>query len=221
MQIDVEVDPAYGLSNTNCAMAIPASPYAVLVTKKPTTPGKWESVNADTYDQQWSQMGAAGQSTHGEADFVQRFSPASVLDAGCGTGRVSIELARRGIDVAGVDLDEPFISQARTKAPELEFHHDDLLNVRLDRRFDAVVMAGNVMIFVAPGTEAAVIANMANHLNPGGYLMSGFQLNHSLDVAAYNQGAEAAGLIPAEHWSSWDAEEPTSSSDYAVLVHRK
>src|SRR5919204_5229355 len=47
----------------------------------------------------------AGENVHGEADFVESFHPGSVLDAGCGTGRVAIELARRGIEVVGVDLD--------------------------------------------------------------------------------------------------------------------
>lgn len=183
--------------------------------------GKWESVNAEAYDKKWRDMEAAGQSAHGEADFVQRFSPTSVLDAGCGTGRVAIELAKRGVDVAGVDLDEPFISQAQAKAPELDFRHADLSTVQLDRTFDVVVMAGNVMIFVIPGTEAQVIANMAQHLVPGGHLISGFQLRRSLDVDTYNQAAEAAGLTPVEHWRSWDVEPPTASSGYAVLVHRK
>ena len=164
-------------------------------------------------------MEAAGQSAHGEADFVENFSPASVLDAGCGTGRVAIELARRGIDVAGVDLDQPFIEQARAKAPELDFHLDDLLTVDLARTFDAIVMPGNVMIFVSPGTEAQVVANMVDHLNPGGHLIAGFQLGRSLTVEAYNQMAADSGLTLSEHWSSWDRETSTAQSNYAVLVH--
>lgn len=185
------------------------------------TPGKWESIDADAYDQKWQEMEAAGQGTHGEADFVERFSPTSILDAGCGTGRVAIELAKRGIDVIGIDLDEPFISQARAKAPQLDFRLGDLATATLDQTFDVVVMAGNVMIFVAPTTEAQVIVNMAKHLAPGGYLISGFQLDRGLTVEAYNQAADGARLTLAEHWSGWNREEPTKSSDYAVLVYRK
>lgn len=165
-------------------------------------------MDTDAYDKHWQKLEAAGYNPHGEADFVSRFSPASVLDAGCGTGRVAIELAARGCDVAGVDLDGPFIEKAQAKAPEL------------DRTFDVVVLAGNVMIFVAPGTEAQVVANMAKHVSPDGRLISGFQLGRGLDVATYNAAAIEAGLTPAEHWSSWDGKEPTETSDYAVLVHR-
>lgn len=181
----------------------------------------WDSVDPDGYDHKWQEMKAAGQSTHGEADFVERFSPSSVLDAGCGTGRVAIELANRGVDVVGVDLDEPFITQAKAKAPNLDFRLGDLATVSIDRTFDAIVMAGNVMIFVAPETEPQVITNMAKHLEPGGHLISGFQLDHGLTVDTYNQAAEAAGLTLAEHWSTWDGDEPTEGSPYAVLVHRK
>ena len=87
------------------------------------------------------------------------FEPASVLDAGCGTGRVAIELAARSIDVVGVDLDDDMLAEARRKAPGLTWIHgdlhDDSLDVLGDRQFDVVVMAGNVMIFVAPGTEVS------------------------------------------------------------------
>ncbi len=68
-------------------------------------------------------MAARGESVHGEADFVMRYSPASVLDAGCGTGRVGIELAARGVEVVGVDLDEKMLNAARCKAPDLDVGH--------------------------------------------------------------------------------------------------
>ena len=50
----------------------------------------------------------------------------SVLDAGCGTGRVAIELARHGVDVVGVDVDASMIGEARRRAPELEWVEADL-----------------------------------------------------------------------------------------------
>ncbi len=182
-------------------------------------PGKWQSIDADGYDQKWAEMAASGENPHGEVDFVQRFSPKAVLDAGCGTGRVAIELANREVDVMGVDLDEPFITQARAKAPHIQFELDDLATVSLDKEFDSVVMAGNVMIFVAPGTEAQVVANMARHVKPGGQLIAGFQLGRGLSADEYNAHATAAGLYLAEHWCSWSADEPTEDAEYAVLVH--
>ncbi|MEA2686186.1 MAG: hypothetical protein QOE93_1381 [Actinomycetota bacterium] len=165
-------------------------------------------------------MAAAGQSIHDEADFVAGLDPRSVLDGGCGTGRVAVELARRGIDVVGVDLDPSMLAVARDKAPGLTWVKADLATLDLGRRFDVVVLAGNVMIFLAPGTEAAVVAAMAGHLRPGGALVAGFQLlAGGLDLATYDRHCRAAGLGLAERWATWDR-QPFTGGDYAVSVHR-
>ncbi len=182
---------------------------------------QWRSVDTDSYDRRWTELEAEGHNPHGEVDVIMGLSPTSVLDAGCGTGRVAIELTRRGVEAVGVDLDQPMIDAAQTKAPELTFHRADLASVQLDRTFDVVAMAGNVMIFVAPGTEAQVIANMAAHLESNGVIIAGFQLDRGLQVEEYNRHAKAAGLTPVEHWSTWEGDPATEHDDYAVLIHRR
>ena len=173
------------------------------------------------YDARWRDLEAAGHDVHGEAGFVESLHPATVLDAGCGTGRVAIELARRGIDVVGVDVDAGMLEQARTKAPDLTWVLADLSDVRLDRRFDVVVMAGNVMIFLTPGTEGAVVASLSQHLVPGGALVAGFQLRAGgLSLERYDELCAGAGLVLDERWSTWDREPWTPGADYAVSLHR-
>jgi 2-polyprenyl-3-methyl-5-hydroxy-6-metoxy-1,4-benzoquinol methylase len=185
---------------------------------------RWQSdgrfATGDDYDARWRALAAEGKSIHGEADFVCRFEPASVLDAGCGTGRVAIELAARGIDVVGVDLDPAMIGTASVKAPELRWIEADLATVDVGRRFDVVVMPGNVMIFVEPGTEAAVVANMARHVASGGHLIAGFQLDRSLGADAYDAAAADAGLERVDRFSTWEGDPWTPGGDYAVSVHR-
>ena len=110
-------------------------------------------------------MAAAGEAVHGEADFVAGLEPASVLDAGCGTGRVAIELARRGIEVVGVDADPDMLERARRRAPELAWVEADLATLDLGRTFDVVVLAGNVLPFVEPADRAAAVAGCARHLD--------------------------------------------------------
>lgn len=177
----------------------------------------------DDYDLRFSERAAAGLDVHGEADFVQALGPTSVLDAGCGTGRVAIELARRGVSVMGVDVDPEMLARARAKAPALDWRLGDLATVELPARaFDVVVLAGNVMIFVESGTEAAVVANLAPSLAPGGALVAGFQLKPDrLSVADYDRYCADAGLVLAERWSTWDRRRWSSSDDYAVSVHRR
>ena len=77
-----------------------------------------QRASGDEYDEAYERKAAAGENVHGEADFVMRFSPQSVLDAGCGTGRVAAELARRGVAAVGVDSEPDMIAAARGKAPD-------------------------------------------------------------------------------------------------------
>ena len=176
--------------------------------------------SGEDYDATYDRRAAAGEDVHGEADFVQPFAPKSVLDAGCGTGRVGRELARRGIEVVGVDLDDEMLATARRKGPDVNWRLADLKDIDLGCGFDAIVMAGNVMIFLTPGTEAAVIENMARHLNPGGVLIAGFQLQQGgFTIDRYDEMCAASGLALAERWATWDREPWVAGSGYAVSVH--
>ncbi len=174
--------------------------------------------SAEVYDERWARLEAAGAHPHGEADLVMSFGPSRVLDAGCGTGRVAIELDRRGVEVVGVDLDAGFVAAAQRKAPTLDWRHDDLATMRLGRRFDVIVLAGNVMIFVAPGTEQAVLENLADHLAPGGHLIAGFALDGGrLSLGAFDACADMSGLSVVGRFATWER-DPFADGDYAVSV---
>jgi SAM-dependent methyltransferase len=178
--------------------------------------------NGDAYDEPYERRAAAGENVHGEADFITRLGARSVLDAGCGTGRIARELARRGLDVVGVDLDDAMLDTARRKAPEMEWHTADLATVDLGRTFAAILMAGNVMIFLTPGSEGAVLANMARHLEPGGALVAGFQLRPGgLTLERFDALAAAAGIPLGRRYATWDEDPFVEGGGYAVSVLRK
>jgi len=177
----------------------------------------------DRYDDRFARLAASGVYMHGEADLVDSYGPASVLDAGCGTGRLAIELARRGRSVVGVDMDDVMLEAARRKAPEIAWVQADLEDpdFELQRRFDAAVLAGNVLIFVTPGHEGPLIANMARHLAPGGRVIAGYTLRPGgFGVEEHDLLARAVGLVLEDRWSTWDREPFGSDCDYAVSVHR-
>ncbi|NNJ09171.1 class I SAM-dependent methyltransferase [Chloroflexales bacterium ZM16-3] len=188
------------------------------------------------YDAPYEARAAAGGNVHGEADLLTALLPAMapqpavdtpyrVLDAGCGTGRIAIELARRGVAVVGVDLDAVMLTQARAKAPQLDWRQGDLAALDLGRRFDAVLLAGNVMIYLTPGTEAATLDNLARHLEPGGLVVAAFELpppswSH-LTLETYDRLAAAAGLTLVSRWSTWQQDVWRPEDHYAVSVHRR
>ena len=181
----------------------------------------------DRYDQRWTDLAATGVDVHGEVNLVAALvgppEGRAVLDAGCGTGRVAIELARRGYATVGIDIDPVLLDQARAKAPELDWQRGDLAELPADVAtgpFAAAVLAGNVMIFVASGTEAAVLRNVADRLGPGGLVIAGFQLQGRLTLDEYTAATAAAGLTPVERWSTWDR-DPFTGGDYVVAVDSK
>ena len=145
---------------------------------------QWSQWRAETdlheYFTRWQRLEASGQSSHGEADFIQSWQPGSVLDAGCGMGRVAIELDRRGIDVVGVDLDDDLFG-IRTTLATLDPMGDlaDLATMSLGRSFGVVAMPGNVMIFCRPSDRAAIIDRVAAHIEPAGLLIAGFDLQQA------------------------------------------
>jgi SAM-dependent methyltransferase len=182
-------------------------------------------VRGEEYDARFARLEAEGLYLHGEADHVDRLlrqKPGRILDAGCGTGRVAIELARRGHEVVGMDVDPAMLDVARAKGPGLRWVLADLSDPELDAdptRYDLIVAAGNVMIFVVPGTEAAVVSNLASLLTPRGLIVAGFQLGRGLTLEDYERFCAAAQLELVHRWATWDR-DPYEGDDYAVSVHQ-
>jgi len=217
----VSEDGHYHLSGSVQANAARLGNTPTMTAEMPSRwSGRDDLKRGDAYDANWAAMKQAGESLHGEADFISSLGPSSVLDAGCGTGRVAIELARRGVDVVGVDLDEEMLSTARRNEPDLVWVLASVAEVDLSRVFDVVVMAGNVMIFVAPGSEAEVVANMARHIRPDGLLVAGFALRpNELTLAGYDQACDHARLKLVDRFATWGG-DAYDGGPYAVSVHQ-
>jgi SAM-dependent methyltransferase len=176
----------------------------------------------DEYQDRFDRLAATGADVHGEASFVADLTPATVLDAGCGTGRVTLELGRRGIDVVGVDADGSMLATARRLGPDRTWVEADLTDPGFDlgRRFDVVVMAGNVPRFVRPGTQGALVATCARHLAPSGRLVAGFQLDREYGLGAYDEQCAAVGLVLDARFATWSRDPFVEGGDYAVSIHR-
>jgi rhodanese-related sulfurtransferase len=197
----------------------PAFPNAAIVSERWL---QWRrSIDITDYDARFVRLAAEGGDVHGEADFIAGFAPRTILDAGCGTGRIAIELARRGFDVVGVDLDADMIAAAIRKAPAGTWLVDDLARMQLAKRFDLVAMPGNVMIFCEPDDRRLIVHNLTQHLLPGGRLVAGFTLEpggYTLDE--WDAHCYANGLTPEARYSTWAGDEYAGGT-YHVSVHRR
>lgn len=185
------------------------------------------------YDAPYEACAKAGIDVHGETNFIMALlqtelkqpSPWQLLDAGCGTGRVSIELARRGVEIVGVDLDEVMLTQARNKAPQLDWRLGDLATIALAKQFDCIILPGNVMIYLTPGSETAVMQNLSRHLKKEGLLVAAFELTPKpwtdMSISKYDQLCHEVGLSLFARCSTWERDPWQPGDSYAVSVHRK
>jgi SAM-dependent methyltransferase len=186
------------------------------------------------YDERFARLAESGRYLHGEADLVEWLvstrlgtaTVARVLDAGCGTGRIAVELDRRGLTVVGADRDPAMLEQARAKAPDLDWRACDLAGAEAAALlgpggFDLVVLAGNVVLFADPGTEAVLISNVATAARVGGLVVFGFSLRPGgWSLESHDRAAGDAGLFLVERWSTWERSPfEAARDDYAVSVH--
>jgi SAM-dependent methyltransferase len=197
-----------------------------------STPTRWAIENSEGHSHQYVErfrrLAADGADLAGEARLIDAMvgRSARILDAGCGSGRVGAELHARGHDVVGVDADPVLIGAAIADHPGPQWLVADLATLSLaavgeGQPFDAAVLAGNVLAFVAPGSEHAVLARIAEHLNADGIVVAGFALDRGYGVTDLDDHADAAGLTIEHRFSTWDLRPFTADSSFAVSVFRR
>lgn len=116
--------------------------------------------------------------TPGEVDFIEQEIGGNrglkILDVACGTGRHSIELARRGYGVTGVDLSESQLERARSKAEaagvKVNFERQDARDLNFHREFDVVlnICEGAFALMAEDAEDFKILTGIARALKPGG-----------------------------------------------------
>ncbi len=184
--------------------------------------------HAQWYIARFRAMAEDGVDLAGEARLVDAMLErgSRVLDAGCGPGRVGAELFARGHAVVGVDVDPELIQAAREDHPGPTWLVGDLSTFDLAAQaeqepFDAAVLAGNVLAFVAPGTEPAVWERVRAHLRPDGFVVSGLGAGRGYSVEQLTADAQAAGLALEHRFATWDLRPWHEGSDFCVTVLRR
>lgn len=185
-----------------------------------------EEGHSQEYADQMRQRAADGDDLEGEARLIDAIvAPGSrVLDAGCGQGRISGALHRRGHEVIGVDVDPVLLAAAREDNSGPTYLLADLSTLDLGAAgyaepMDAIVCAGNVIAFVAPGTEVATLRSLRRHLAPGGVCVVGFQVERYA-LADFDRDLAEAGFVLEQRFATWDLRPWNSEAEFAMSILR-
>ncbi len=199
-------------------------------------PNRWEKVAAESrYGEVFEDLIARGEDIDGEARLTDVLAPrrARILDAGSGMGRVGASLVRRGHDVTAVEKDLKLVAQSRRLYPDLAVVEADILALSPEllakqgrpAAYDVVVVAGNVMIYLAEDTETRALATLRDLLGPDGRILVGYNAvkgpPHSRDYPYedFADHVEEAGLQVQHRFGSWDLTPP--NDDYVLAVLRR
>lgn len=118
------------------------------------------------------------QGTLGECNFIENelnFNKSiKIMDIGCGTGRHTIELTKRGYIVTGIDLSESMLKRARQKAEEqnlkIDFQKQDARNLPFKNEFDLAIMLceGGFPLMETDEMNFQILNSVSNSLKPRG-----------------------------------------------------
>jgi len=138
---------------------------------------QWYERLFENYGNKYEQEPFA-QGTLGECDFLEKEFNSDkklrILDVGCGTGRHSIELSRRGYNIIGVDLSGSMLKKAREKAKALDlkidFRQKDARKLNFKNEFDAVIMLceGGFSLMETDEMNFQILENISNALKTRG-----------------------------------------------------
>lgn len=195
------------------------------------TPTRWvtdtDEGHSQWYIDRFRTMDAEGVDLGGEARLLDAMAArgSRILDAGCGPGRVGALLHERGHPVVGVDADPELIAAAREDHPGPQWVTADLAvldlsTVGIGEPFDVAVLAGNVLAFVALGTERDVLRRIAAHLVPGGFLVTGLGTDRGYSLASFDADLAAAGFALEHRFATWDLKPWHDDAAFAVSVLR-
>ena len=108
---------------------------------------------------------------------LARKSGSPVLELGCGTGRLTLPLARAGYQVFGIDYDRTMLSFLKNsinveEADRISIFQADMAEFRLAKLFQLIILPCNTLSSLDGNGRRAVFARVADHLHPDGMFVT-------------------------------------------------
>jgi 2-polyprenyl-3-methyl-5-hydroxy-6-metoxy-1,4-benzoquinol methylase len=173
---------------------------------------KWYESLFENYGQKYDKE-CFVQGTLGECNFIEQElaydKSLKIIDVGCGTGRHSIELTKRGYHVTGIDLSDSQLARAKEKAKQsglkIDFQKHDARNLLFDGEFDAAIMLceGSFPLMETDEMNFEILKNVAKALKDKGKFifttLNGlFPLYHSVKKFCESAGKESSATYKSD-----------------------
>lgn len=185
--------------------------------------------HAQSYIERWERLEREGTDIVGEARLIDAMARRSsrILDAGAGTGRLSVYLDAQGHHVTAVDIDPDLVAYAQRRYSEqhIAWHVGDLSvdsgeGAVPEGPFDIIFSAGNVLAFIPDEAHQRALHVLASRLAPQGRLVVGFGLNRGRSAEEFFAAAQRAGLVQEQAFASWDLKPFGPEEEFLVAVLR-
>ena len=152
----------------------------------------------------------SAEQTRAEADFIQKhlqLSPGNkILDVPCGNGRLSLDLARRGFALAGLDIAVEFLEEAKQKSDQeglnIDWHHREMRDLPWTAEFDGAFCFGNSFGYLNDEENADFLQALSQTLKPSArfildapaiaeLILPSFQPSRSMELAGITTTIES------------------------------
>ncbi|SOD64376.1 Methyltransferase domain-containing protein [Streptomyces zhaozhouensis] len=159
----------------------------------PLRPETYGELNADVYDE-WHSANDPGDAVRGLAELIDEGPEGPVLELAVGTGRVTLPLAARGVELWGIDASEAMVERLRAKpgGDQVPVTIGDMADVEpeTDASFAMVFVVFSTFFFLMSQDEQVrCFANVARRLLPGGRFVLECPMP---DVARYDRDQRVA-----------------------------
>ena len=179
--------------------------------------GAWETILRNVYTEE---------ETREQAEFIKRAlrlrRGSRVADIPCGDGRISLELARAGCKVSGLDRSSASIRRARRKARSLSratrFSVGDMRNLSIEGPFHAILNWWGSFGYFDDNTNLSILRRFAELLSPGGRVLVD-QVNRERILRRFMHEAEDDyGSAHVSVRNRWNADRQSVDGTWTITT---
>lgn len=151
------------------------------------------------------------------------YPPKTMLHLGCGGGHIDMTF-KKHFSVTGVDISDNMLNLARKLNPENSYFTGDMRDIKLEERFDVVLLYDGIDYMLSEGDLKAAFGTAHRHLNDGGIMLTVVEKNpgsfRQNETKIQHRGKDDFKLTYFAHWFDPDPNDSTYEIVYMYLIRK-